>query len=232
VGVTNSSSNEVRTYHKLVDSFNRQLGDLLGMPYTFRTTCFETRLSEHFLFPVTYVNAVNAATYHLTSTYGGMQTKPMLMTLASMMVRNPGWMWRCATAARTRRGRRERSAAGGSPQRALLVSGVDRWRAALARDSDEAYPHPARAAGRLQGSEAAALLGVQQALLLGVHPLQHRHVRWAALHPPVTQGSKQKYGCLAAHRCNPAGGYKVTTEVLSGTSATSKRRRRVPVVVL
>ena len=30
-----------------------------------------------------------------------------------------------------------------------------------------------------------------------------------ALHPPIAQGSKIKYGCLAAHRRNPlGGGYK------------------------
>ena len=46
-------------------------------------------------------------------------------------------------------------------------------------------------------------------------------------HPPVAQGSKRTYSCLACHRTNPAGGYKVTHEKCSGTSRNAKRRRRV-----
>ena len=49
------------------------------------------------------------------------------------------------------------------------------------------------------------------------------------LHPPVAQGSKRRYGCLCAHRANPAGGYKVTHEKCTGISKVSKRRRRIPV---
>ena len=36
------------------------------------------------------------------------------------------------------------------------------------------------------------------------------------------------YQCLYNHRVNPAGGYKVTHETCSGTSAQAKRRRRMP----
>ena len=51
---------------------------------------------------------------------------------------------------------------------------------------------------------------------------------WLPLHPPIAQGSKKHYGCLAAHRTNPAGGYKVS----SSESLTAKRRRRIPMEVL
>jgi len=48
------------------------------------------------------------------------------------------------------------------------------------------------------------------------------------LHPTVAQASKRHYCCLANHRVNPAGGYKVTHEKCTGTSSMAKRRRRVP----
>ena len=49
------------------------------------------------------------------------------------------------------------------------------------------------------------------------------------LHPTVTQGSKNFFGCLAEHRKNPCGGYKITHEACTGTSSKSKRRRKVPI---
>jgi len=55
---------------------------------------------------------------------------------------------------------------------------------------------------------------------------------WVALHPERAQ-SGQPYGCLKAHRKDPHGnGYKGVHEACTGTSAQSKRRRRVRVVVL
>ena len=49
-----------------------------------------------------------------------------------------------------------------------------------------------------------------------------------ALHPPVTQGSKRKFGCLAAHRRNPMGeGYVGYHQAITGTSTASKRRRKL-----
>ena len=47
------------------------------------------------------------------------------------------------------------------------------------------------------------------------------------------QGSKRKYGCLAAHRRGPTGsGYKQHHEELSGTSKIAKRRRKIDLVHL
>ena len=54
-----------------------------------------------------------------------------------------------------------------------------------------------------------------------------------ALHPPVVQGSKRKYGCLAAHRRNPmGGGYKEHAEEVTGTSQASERRRKIDIQFL
>ena len=54
-----------------------------------------------------------------------------------------------------------------------------------------------------------------------------------ALHPPVTQGSKRHYGCLKQHRTNPhGGGYKEFVEKVTGTSRSSKRRRKINVEYL
>ena len=47
------------------------------------------------------------------------------------------------------------------------------------------------------------------------------------------QGSKRKYGCLAAHRCDPTGsGYTQHIEEINGTSRKSKRRRKIDLVHL
>lgn len=76
----------------MVDTFNRQLVDILGMQYCFRTACFETRWAQHFLMPVTYINAINAAKYFEPAAYRESGTKSMLIVLASSMVHNPEWM--------------------------------------------------------------------------------------------------------------------------------------------
>ena len=72
------------------------------------------------------------------------------------------------------------------------------------------------------------MLGVQRARLVVLRALLHGGARGAAVHPTVAQASKRHYCCLANHRVNPAGGYKVTHEKCSGTSSMAKRRRRVP----
>ena len=52
-----------------------------------------------------------------------------------------------------------------------------------------------------------------------------------ALHPAVCQGSRRKFGCLAAHRRNPTGGgYREYHEALTGTSRACKRRRTLSMV--
>ena len=62
--------------------------------------------------------------------------------------------------------------------------------------------------------------------------LELAHVVGVPLHPPVAQGSKREYDCLASHRKNPAGGYKATHEAFTGVARSAKRRRRIPVEVL
>ena len=52
------------------------------------------------------------------------------------------------------------------------------------------------------------------------------------LHPTVAQGSKRKYDCLTQHRKNQCGGYKVTYQAYTSTSAVSKRRRKVRVQLI
>ena len=48
----------------------------------------------------------------------------------------------------------------------------------------------------------------------------------------MCQGSKATFNCLAAHRANPAGGYKVDHEKVTGTSRSSGRRRRITIETL
>ena len=54
----------------------------LGMQYTFVTRCFETRFSQHFMLPLTYVNAINATKYFFPAVAGEDNTKGLLMRLA------------------------------------------------------------------------------------------------------------------------------------------------------
>ena len=84
--------NTITTMQPGIDAINRQIFDLMGSQYTFPTRCFETRITKHFLLPITYVNAANASSYLFPSRYGDMQSKPLFMALAASMVRNPEWM--------------------------------------------------------------------------------------------------------------------------------------------
>jgi hypothetical protein len=52
-----------------IDKFNRTAFDVLGAHDTFVTRCYETRFSQHFMMPITYVNAVNAAKYFSPGAY-------------------------------------------------------------------------------------------------------------------------------------------------------------------
>ena len=49
----------------------------------------------------------------------------------------------------------------------------------------------------------------------------------------MAQGSKIKYGCLAAHRRDPErSGYKQHHQDITGTSKSSRRRRKIDLVHL
>ena len=49
----------------------------------------------------------------------------------------------------------------------------------------------------------------------------------------MAQGSKIKYVCLAAHRRDPeGGGYKQHHQDITGTSKSSRRRRKIDLVHL
>jgi hypothetical protein len=227
--------NKVTMAQPAIDTFNRQLFDLLGMQYTFPTRCFETRLSKQFLMPCVYINTINAAKYHFASTYGDEQTKPLLMKLASEMVRNPEWaeernhpdnslpgmphMNYCRSGKRYNPAERTWQQVridGGPPSREspakhvlILLSQLEGYRGSKQQRCWECNELVSWCCARC--SSAAS---------------------WVPLHPPVAQGSKKHYGCLAAHRANPAGGYKASHQVHSGTAATAKRRRRIPMEVL
>ena len=217
-----------------IDVINRQLFDLMGMQYAFTTRCFETRFSKHFLMPVTYTNAANASAYHLPGRYGDTMTKPLLMTLAAAMVRNPEWLKILgstpggpggAAQAVSRSGRRFNPAEktwhqcridGGPPSREspakhvlILLSQLEGYKGAKQQRCWECNELVSWCCARCSSPAS-----------------------WLPLHPPAPQGSKKRYGCLAAHRTNPAGGYRVSHEVLSGTSKNAKRRRRIPMELI
>ena len=159
---TPSILNTVTEMQPAIDTFNRQLFDLMGMQYTFKTRCFETRLSQHFFMPVTYINAVNAAKYFMPQLYGKQGTKEMLMALATAMVHNPT----LACDPQHRPVCRWDGSARVEPQRPALPAdhqlapGPHRRWTPLPRVASQARAHPAQPASGLQGQQAAALLGV------------------------------------------------------------------------
>jgi hypothetical protein len=231
---TVSILNKVTQAQPMIDAFNRQLFDLLGMQYSFPTRCFETRFAQHFMLPNTYVNAVNASLYFMPQQYKDVQTKGMLMLLATQMTKNAAWLeMRNSPSVGpggggnncSRSGKRYNPAEktwhqvsidGGPPSREspakhvlILLSQLEGYKGSKQQRCWECNKLVSWCCARC--SSAAS---------------------WVPLHPAVTQGSKKQFCCLAAHRANPAGGYKVSHECLSGTSRASKRRRQIPFAVL
>ena len=71
--------------------FDTPFFNMLGMHDTFVTRCCETRISQHFLLPVTYVDSVNAAKYFLPAKYKRVLPKKILIELAAAMANNDSW---------------------------------------------------------------------------------------------------------------------------------------------
>ena len=90
--VTPSILNKVTLAQPGIDAHNRQNFDQIGMQYAFPTRCFETRFSQHYLFPTTYVNAINYSSYSMPTKYGAETTKTMALELATSMVHNAAWV--------------------------------------------------------------------------------------------------------------------------------------------
>ena len=229
--------NTVTAAQPMVDVVNRTLFDQLGMHDTFVTRCFETRFSLHFMLPLTYVNAVNASKYFYSRAYPkDVMTKSVLLELASHMARNRDWL--------------EQLNVGKPPP-----PGPSGTRAgtnfAAATDAMFDTPHVSINGGPPSRESPCKHLLIPLSQLEGYTGAKQQRCwecdilcSWAcvrcsnahnfiALHPPVCQGSKRQYGCLAAHRRNPGGnGYKDHHEQVSGTCAGSKRRRKIAFVHL
>ena len=223
--------NKVTLAQPAIDAINRQLFDQLGMQYHFRTKCFETRFANQFMLPLTYVNAINATKYFFPQFHEGnsMSTKTMLMRLATCMVRNNGW-------ANQRNGPQAPPAGGAGTSRSgrPYQEGESVWRQARIDGGPPTRESPGKHTLILL-SQLEGYKGAKQQRCWECNAL----VSWCCarcstaahvvpLHPTVAQASKRHYCCLANHRVNPAGGYKVTHEKCTGTSSMAKRRRRVP----
>ena len=218
-----------------IDKFNRTAFDVLGAHDTFVTRCYETRFSQHFMMPITYVNAVNAAKYFSPGAYHkSTPQKFILLELAGKMVRNDEWLKRssppkdgpagdapCSTRTGTAYGHAKNTARvsinGGPPSREspckhtlILLSQIEGYTKGKQQRCHECD---------LPVSWACARCSTKDNII--------------ALHPPMAQGSKLRYGCLAAHRRDPtSGGYKQHHQEISGTSKMSKRRRKIDLVHL
>ena len=64
---------------------------MLSMHDMFVTRCCETRISQHFLLPVMYVDSVNAAKYFLPAKYKRVLPKKILIELAAAMAKCKAW---------------------------------------------------------------------------------------------------------------------------------------------
>ena len=211
-----------------IDKFNRTAFDQLGMHDAFVTRCFETRFSQHFMMSITYVNAINCAKYFNPELYTkDTVQKSLLLELAGKMVRNEDWLLAksnpkdgpdgFATRAGTKYGEVSVSINGGPPSR------------------ESPCKHTLIPLAQIEGYRG----GKQQRCYECNEPCSWACARCStrhciiALHPPVAQGSKRKYGCLAAHRRNPmGGGYKEHAEEVTGTSQASERRRKIDIQFL
>ena len=216
-----------------IDKFNRTAFDVLGAHDTFVTRCYETRFAQHFIVTITYVNAVNAAKYFNSATYlKSTPQKFILLELAGKMVRNGEWLKRTSPS-------KEAQAAGAScSTRTGTNYGVNTARVSInggppSRESP--CKHTLVLLTQIPGYNG----GKQQRCHECNLPVSWACARCStkdnvcALHPPVAQGSKVTYGCLAAHRRDPTGGgYKQHHEDISGTSKMSKRRRKIDLVHL
>ena len=214
-----------------IDKFNRTAFDVLGAHDTFVTRCYETRFAQHFLMVFTYVNAVNAAKYFNPAAYPkSTPQKHVLLELAGKMVRNTAWVMRtspskdapacgasCSTRTGTNYGQDRVSINGGPPSREspckhtlVLLSQIPGYKGGKQQRCHECD---------MPVSWACARCSTKDNVI--------------ALHPPQAQGSKIKYGCLAAHRRDPlGGGYKQHHQDITGTSKASKRRRKIDLVHL
>ena len=214
-----------------IDKFNRTAFDVLGAHDTFVTRCYETRFAQHFMMSITYVNAVNAAKYFNPAAYPkSTPQKHVLLELAGKMVRNTAWVMRtspskdapacgasCSTRTGTNYGQDRVSINGGPPSREspckhtlVLLSQIPGYKGGKQQRCHECD---------MPVSWACARCSTKDNVI--------------ALHPPQAQGSKIKYGCLAAHRRDPMGaGYKQHHEDITGTSKSSKRRRKIDIVHL
>lgn len=228
---TPSILNKVTEAQPAIDAINRQLFDQLGMQYTFPTRCFETRFAQHFMLPLTYVNAINFAKYSLEHKYGDETTKSIGMELATAMVHNAAWTAMKNSAS----GPPPANNPGTSRSGGRYQEEEKTWRQCRIDGGPPSRESPGKHV-LIPIRQLPGYKGGRQQRCWECNEL----VSWCcarcstpnaivALHPTVAQGSKRAYGCLHAHRKNPCGGYKVTHEACSGTSATSKRRRKVSI---
>ena len=223
-----------------IDCINRQLFDLLGMHDTFTTRCFETRFSHHFMLPLSYINAINAGKYFLPELYRDMATKPMLMKLAYEMVHNPEWQLMRGPMRGPSAGPRHNAPPPVGPTRSgsRYQPAAPNWQQVRIDGGPPSRESPAKHVLILL-SQVPGYKGAKQQRCWECNELCSwccarcsTATSWVPLHPVVAQGSRKEFACLAHHRTNPAGGYKVSHQIHTGTSTTAKRRRRIPFVTL
>ena len=232
---TPSILNTVTRAQPMIDKFNRTTFDQLGMHDAFVTRCFETRFSHGFMMPITYVSAANAAAHFERSRYKHILPKRILLELAMHMAKNLPWLLKLhppragpGGSGGTRSGVNFSAPSTSSGPRVSINGGPP------SRESPA--KHVLIPLSQLQGYKGAKQMRCYECNeLCSWACARCSDVRSGiiALHPPIAQGSKRKYGCLGAHRCNPAGGgYKEFCERVTGCSKNAKRRRKLPFQVV
>ena len=218
--LTPSILNTITKAQPAIDVINRTVFEQLGLHDTFTTRSFEVRLVQHTLFPFLYVNAVNSVKYFNPKQYATDSPKHIMLELFSKMARNGEWCKESNTPADGPGGPAVAAGTRGGTSyaaRAYLTASI-RGGPPSRESPCKHVLIPLKDIPGYKGGKQQRCFECNELCSWACARCSDAN-NWIALHPTQTQGSKRKYGCLAAHRRNPSGsGYAGHHEAVSGTS--------------
>jgi hypothetical protein len=236
--LTPNCLNTATAAQSMIDAWNRQRQDQLGMHDTFHVKSYHKRFTE-FMITACMVNGNNATVYHLPQ-YKGTHFRHNMQELAHQMINNKEfkeWLHSSgggapgpsgATKSATRSGHVFISPSKDGPIGMVSIDGGPPTR-------DSPHKHilmPLSQVKNYKGAKQQRCIICQQLCSWVCARCTAGPNALVPLHPMVAQGSKRRYGCLAAHRRDPNDSYKMMLEKAEGISVKSKKTRRVAVVSL
>ena len=178
--LTPNCLNTATAAQSMIDAWNRQRQDQLGMHDTFHVKSYHKRFTE-FMITACMVNGNNATVYHLPQ-YKGTHFRHNMQELAHQMINNKEfkeWLHSSGGGAPGPSGATKSATRSGhvfiSPSKDGPIGMVSIDGGPPTRDSPaQAYPDAAVAGQELQRCKAAALHHLPAALLVGLRPLHWR----------------------------------------------------------